>query len=403
MMKISPQFNDSYLFPEPTDAEISEMLDGTPVFSFRPEDLPNYKPSHDHYSILDKSLRGRALAKKIFAFHPSYTDMNLRKISDLASSRSFAAMRMRTKVTSKGSEPDLFILKRPSLKISDVQFTSNFLGIHSASITPHIPEAVSRFVAVHHEIDHMQQILNGSNTSKGDYHSELSAESNGIAEFNRVSQNKPYSNGILKALINRRALAAFTVASSEYWIAPALRKMFLEHDYMFSDDHSLDVYKSYSEIRLRVAILADNQSAVEIVSQLGLSQDEIAHNWEEKDSLALNSSSHYLQEAISLWESNNVTKVYKLKEELPDSNMYLAHFIPQLQKIRQSVGYKTQLNTGETFQYLDRIQKHGNISQFTRQNIAQILDGARIFCPEISPQHPKTENTAKLTCPEPKN
>lgn len=405
-MKISPQFNDAHLFCEPTDAEISEMLDGTPVFSFRPEDLSNYKPSTASYTVMDVSIRAKALAKKIFAFHPTYTDMKLRSLYELASSRSFAAMSMRTKVTADGSEPDLVILKRPSLRESAVQFTANFLSINSDYITPYIPEAISRFVAVHHEIDHMQQIINRSthsNTPKGNYYSELSAESNGIAEFNKAAQHKPYSNDILKALINRRALAAFRGASPEYWLAPALSKMFLEGDYIVSDEHTVDVYKSYSEIHLRVAILANNEILAAIASQFGLSQNEVARKWGEKDKLAINCSSPYLQQALELWKGDNDYRVYRLNEDFPDSNQRLADFIPQLQKIRHSKGYATQLNTGEIFQHLERIQQDGNISEFTRQNIMQILDGARVFCPEIAPNHQNTENTPKLPCPEPKN
>jgi len=407
MIDISSQFNDAHLFREPTDKEISEMLDGVPVFSFRAEDLPQYKQPDRHYNLFDRTIRGRALAKKIFAFHPTYTDINLRKFSELASSHSFAAMRVLLKTTAKGSEAELFILKRPNIKETALQSAAKLLGMHPSSVTPHIPQEITRFVAIHHEIWHMLQIINDepySNNFTGDYYSELSAESNGLSEFQKASQHKPYAHHYLKALIERRALASFTAASPKYWLAPALGKMFLENDYLFLDQHDPhDVYRSYAEIRLRVAILADNQSAAQVAAQLGISQKKLTRAWKAKNNIALSASSDYLQQAITLWDTGNTSRVYGLPEEASGSNLYLAHFIPQLGKIRNGTGYQEQLNNGALFHLLEQVQKQGNLSDSTRQNIAQILDGAHIFCPEITPPRQNAENKAKLTCPEPKN
>lgn len=407
MIDISSQFNDAHLFREPTDKEISEMLDGVPVFSFRAEDLPQYKQPDRHYNLFDRTIRGRALAKKIFAAHPTYSGIHFRKISELASSHSFAAMRVLLKTTAKGSEADLFILKRPNVKEASLQSASKLLGMRPSSVTPHIPEAITRFVAVHHEIGHMLQIINDENHPNnftGDYYSELSAESNGLSEFQKASQHKPFSHNYLKALIERRALASFTAASPEYWLAPALGKMFLENDYLFLDQHDPhDIYKSYAEIRLRVAILADNQSAAQVAAQLGISQRTLTRAWKAKNNIALSASSDYLQQAITLWDTGNTSRVYGLPEEASGSNLYLAHFIPQLSKIRHSIGYQEQLNNGALFQLLEQVHQQGNLSEVTRKNITQILDSTHIFCPEIAPQRQNAENKTKLTCPEPKN
>ncbi|OFW89284.1 MAG: hypothetical protein A3B66_00410 [Alphaproteobacteria bacterium RIFCSPHIGHO2_02_FULL_46_13] len=383
------------------------MLDGVPVFSFRAEDLPQYKQPDRHYNLFDRTIRGRALAKKIFASHPTYSGIHFRKISELASSHSFAAMRVLLKTTAKGSEAALFILKRPNVKEASLQSASKLLGMRPSSVTPHIPEAITRFVAVHHEIGHMLQIINDENHPNnftGDYYSELSAESNGLSEFQKASQHKPYSPHYLKNLIERRALASFTAASPEYWLAPALSKMFLENDYLFLDQHNPhDVYRSYAEIRLRVAILSENQSAAQVAAQWGLSQKKLTRVWKAKNNIALSASSHYLQQAITLWVTGNVSRVYGLPEEASGSNFYLAHFIPQLDTIRHSIVYQEQLNNGALFQLLEQVHQQGNLSEVTRKNITQILDSTHIFCPEIAPQRQNAENKTKLTCPEPKN
>ena len=396
MIKISPPFEEAPLFAEPTNAEISRTADNIPVFSFRPEDLPNYKASARDYTPQDKSLRRMALAKKILAFDPSYRDMNLRQIYELASSHS-TGVHTRLVFSRQIATPDLFILRRPSLREESRDIISSFTGIAPSSLTPHIPQEILRFLAVHAEVGHMLQIVHNPkypNTFREGYHSALYAEAHALNEFNQVAQSLPYRDQLLKSFIAMKALASLTIAPPRSWLAPALDKMFFEKGNEFLKTHNPeDIYKSYIEIRLRTAILADNQAAAAIALQLGVSIRATRETLREKNEIALASSSAYLHAAMNLWDNGEFNKIYELDEEVTGSNHFLAGFIPRLWNIRETPAYIHQLQNGDIFNLLQDVYVDGNIDEDTRNHIGQILDGARLFCPEIAPQHQPIERT----------
>lgn len=366
-------------FKLPSDAEISSLVGDVPVISFRPEDLPNFKSRGSHYTEEDKEIRRMAAAEFIYKNFPQYqTELTLENMGSLADDNFGSVLTLQPR-TSEGISPKLFVLKRPSLAVTYTNAISEDLGIGLKHVTPAIPENISHFITIHHEMGHMFQAVQKryfSNDPIGKFISELDAETHALYELKKITSDDTY----IRATILDRAISGFTKSAPEYWIAPHLTKIFLENDRQSALNLEPDnVWKSYSEIRLRAAVLACHEHMFVKMDD----SKETTDLWKNADDWLLGLPSNLLQEALTLHRNGQTHDILNIQGTSQDELKSIANGITNTDAIRQSNYYALQMNGGVIYSKLKQIREWGNIDAFTHDNVTQIIEAFHLLCPKL--------------------
>lgn len=230
-------------FHEPTDEDLSARF-GVPVFSFRPEDLPHFRPGPmDDYFQDEVEARIDAVIERFRAVHPTW-DEGRRSVQLLALNKDGAL------TTFAEDDKIAFIaLLRPSLLMSPAAIASMTTRIEERLLNIPIPPADRSFINTAHEIGHMventESGLNFNPSLLDSYSSELHAESYALTAY----ADEGGDPAVIKAVIQERALAGFIHATPQYFIAPALYERFISRSGLEPDPQ--DVINRYLELRLR--------------------------------------------------------------------------------------------------------------------------------------------------------
>jgi|GEM_PF-4161050 hypothetical protein len=354
-------FNPSrQTFQEPSDQQLSQLLYGTPVISFRPEDLVHFSPdARNKLSPRQQEDRLMDLFNRVCRFYPPYPLAP--KNMDMLSSTLSAAVHTYSAQTPAGTDgnpepgpyrPALFVLMRPSLQLDSTLLIANAAHINPAFVTNPVDMNISRRIMTWHEFGHMHTNMNKIDLPNL-YHDEL------VADYTALKQvGIEEGNDIIKPYILSRALAGFLREGSKYWLAPHLTRIFectngnpadatLDIDQEFQNR----VWASYAELRLRT------------VADIGLNDN-------------LNDcSSEILQSALIIWD-------LKADDRIPDPR--LRHYCQILDKVRDDPDYNT--HTEDILHSLARIRTLPQLASLTRTCAEQILEAGRMYCPRITPR-----------------
>jgi hypothetical protein len=254
----------------PSDEELSLFL-GAPVLSWRPEDLPHFRPNSDDYFHDEVQARLDVAAEKLKGLNP-YAQFDRDELHMVSTRRNPALTTFRHKgwVAS-------FVLLRPSAHTSPARTLSHLTGIPLHEIKSSVPKEDDDYIGTFHEIGHMveEMQLRGhqSDAPAARYDSELHAESHAYHSYIAAGGQGEH----VATAIHGRALAGFFSETPEYFLAPALAQRFI--DMAPRTDKYDDVYMGYVELRFR---LADRLSGANKFA--GISSPEMhfaVQNWNE--------------------------------------------------------------------------------------------------------------------------
>ena len=205
----------------PTDDEISEMVGGIPVTSFRHEDLPNLKPSiYEGFSSWEFSERIQDVQRRWLEFNPAIGKID--NFDDLARGTANTRSAQITTFSFSGSgKPDCFSLLRPSNSITESQKEANTFGLRNHQVKEPIPQSDNNFISTFHEIGYMDAYSRGLK-SEGDYQDELYADKFALTKYLNAG-GRPQ---VVRDYINCRALAGFLKQPYKYWLSQPLSNHF---------------------------------------------------------------------------------------------------------------------------------------------------------------------------------
>ncbi len=346
---------------EPSDQQLSQLLGGTPVISFRPEELVHFSPDRrDPISPWQGEERLMDLFQRVKARFPDY-DQPPEALTTLSETKSAAVHMLRRQAyrpvryippRPPQDEVLLFVLMRPSLKIDSALIVANNTQIDPALITSPVDIETTRCLYVWHEFGHMHESKKNFKLSNP-YLKELHADYTALKQVSREA-----GEDIIKPYILERALSAFLAQSPRYWLAPQLSKIFsdaaaqgADTALRFDKDIQDRSWTSYAELRLRT--LAD----------VGLN-----------DRLDLYSSAT-VQTALSLWNNGNSSAI-------PDAR--LRQYCQVMDVVLNDKNVYTR--TGDMLQNLARVTKLPQLDPLTRACGEQILEAGRMYCPRVTPR-----------------
>lgn len=325
-------------FKIPTDEDISTMMGGIPVLSYRPEDFPHFEALANKSCSLDQMKeRVDAIRQCWLNAFPEIADtvsgMNEMEKSIIKHAKTLSALV--TPLRLAGSEDvSFFVLLRRSKYIFPAEHLANITGLPRDCVRSDVTAQEAELISTYHEMAHMYFDLEGvffDYPYDEELYCDLMALENYLYDGGRLEVVEQYIQG--------RALGGFLRLSSEYWLAPALSQKYIE-----GKDEGyvpyLTVWVSSSELRFRVADIV------------------------EGDGVLTSYDSEAVQDAFWAWDNGRIRDVqdFDLREavlHLKDE-VYCLYHTPK-----------------ETFEALGVVLSNPNLNEFTKKCGAQILDAAR--------------------------
>lgn len=348
------------IYNEPSDQQLAQLLGGTKVVSFRPEDLIHFLPDSRHeLAPWQAHQRLMDLFNRVKGHYPAY-DQPPKALSILSTTRSAAVHTLSTETRYNIGSPyetcetetRLFVLMRPSLKIDSALSLANESRIDPALIVNPVDRNTLHRLATWHEFGHMRAHANNIDI-RNQYDSEIIAD---YMALQRVSEES--GDHVIRPYILSRALAGFFRQPPHYWLAPQLTRLFTdkaknEAPATITIDIELQdrVWASYAELRLRTT------------ADVGLNDKLDTH------------SSQELQTALTLWNAKQDDRI---------ADMRLRQYCQIFDKVRNDNGFYER--TGDILQDLARITALPHLDPLTRECGKQILEAGRMYCPRITPR-----------------
>ncbi len=369
---------------EPSDEEISALVGGTPIVSYRPEDIPFFNPDIESFAgdiakVRCKKLLSLLRRKVPAAIQRELDTLSEQDINGLANTTSecvhvfFGASHER--------RVRLIILKRPSLVQTPVQYMKCITGIRDIS-TPIHPQ-ISNYMNVQHEIAHILQFHRGLTIPQGpceEYLAELDADRYAFDSLRKTLPSRQAARNIY-GYIMERAFSSFHYLPPKYWLASPLQKLFFEGlpDSCIGPKDFYESWKIIAEIRLRCSVMASSSQNQDAVQNPGIAQRQIHY--------MLGISSEDLWHALKVWDK-------QIPDDISGSrDLGAAHlttalaWAERMDKIRNSDEFRAHSISGDVYDSLRTISSIGNISEDTRREIDLILNAAYNFVPEIAGMH----------------
>lgn len=379
MTALQKTFTNSDKLAEPTDSEISTFLGGTPIVSFRPDDLPNFKKSPKDYSPKDRALRAAALSdflKRKYGF-PILEPAS--PLADEIANTDFACAIHLTQPISPTQAYSIYILRRPPQCLTATEEMAIRLNMDEHLIKNPIPSDVLRYIIVQHEIRHFQQLINGQHFGadlSGAFNKEADADAFAIRKLEEASPQSPHT----ESFIHLRAISGIFYAYPEYWLAPHLAHTFLQKAEGPAPD-ALDIRNSYCDIFLRLAILAQNRIDLEKGRNGKIySPDQV----ERANQFIHEIPSYVFHEALTHYENAEPDRINTISYPKKVVLTAVRYICENLEVITATPDFHELRRNGGVIELAKQIHDKGNIDNFTRQNLKQILQAANHFCPTLS-------------------
>jgi len=342
-MSILRYFNAGNKFIQPTDEEISAMLGGIPVYSFKPENLPHWdslmtgKATKETIAKRAVSLRAKALRR-----HNAFSNATVEDLESVASAIEASAY-CHAWVIQNGNKRRYSIncicIARPSDTLSPLQHLSKGSGIPPQDILYKAPTQHYNYIIAMHEIGHLRDYARKLAWGMSQYNQERRADTFALQHYRKNGG----SEAIIKDFIAMRALGTFLLQPVSYATAPALKEVFVKNAGMTITGNT--VQQSYAELRLRSVI---NKATPGVLNDL---PSEIIHE-------SLKAQKSGKPDAIQL---STLRSAKILSDTIWQDRSY--HYLQRLNDLEQ-------------------IMTGADLSPLTRECGDQILEAAAYFCPQ---------------------
>lgn len=372
-------FAQSAALKEPTDTDISALLGGVPIVSFHPDDLPDFKKSEQDYSRKDKATRAAALCdflKSKYGFPVLLPDTD--DAFQIANTNHACAIQLYQPISDTQAYA-IYMIRRPPKGLSANEEMALRLNMNEQHIENPIPSEVLRYIIIHHEIRHLQQLINGKRFSadlSGDFNKEADADGFALSKLEEAMPQSIYT----EPFIHLRALSGIFYTYPEYWLAPHLSHTFIKRADGPAPD-AIDIRNSYTDILLRLAILAQNQ--IDLENGRG-SKTYSAEQVQRANQVILDIPSRVFKEALGHFENDHPERIANIAYPRPIILSVVRNICETLHLVTESSGFKELRKDGTLLKIAKQIYDKGNIDSFTRENLKQILQAANHFCPTLS-------------------
>lgn len=229
-------------FIEPTDEEISDFFGGIQFVSYRPEDLPHFRPDHQ-YTQQEYEDRCNAVINYYLRLHIA-PDKFINAENLVSAHATTSNPSLHTYAFGKGQRT-LFAMLRPSLHPgTESQDLENYFVAPQRSC---IPPDHMRYLIVLHEIGHIRQDLQNTRLLRRD-EQETDADIFSLRSYIQNGGKKE----VVSEHIQRRALCALMSSSDNYMMAPILEALFEKNQSEIP--HVVDVWGAYKSIRGQIRL-----------------------------------------------------------------------------------------------------------------------------------------------------